>query len=177
MQKTVKIKDRLFKLSVTGYTLCIYKQQFNTEYYDDFLRITEQNKTENIEETTKTTLEVYYRLIWSMLKTSDPSISDPEFYISEFDEFPLFELIKVAIELLDKSFSNIKKSENNENGDKLTSENLVACCLSCGMSMNDINTLSISFLLNSISEYIKIQTGTGEKKKTRKATQEDFDRF
>ena len=175
MLKTIKIKDNTFNLDATGGTLCIYKQQFNSEYYDDFLSLKD---IENKEDSTKKTLEVGFRLVWSMAKTAEPTLPDPSSWLESFEEFPLLDLMKVSMELLGKSFQSVINSSDGS-GERLTSENLVACCLSCGMSMNDINSLSIGFLLNSISEYIKIQTGDkgNGQKKARKATQEDFDAF
>lgn len=179
MQKTVKIDDVTFNLAATGAVLCIYKQQFGVEYYDDFLRITAINKNISATDFDKTalTFEIGYRLVWAMAKAADPSISDPELWIDSFEKFPLTELFPVAMELLGKSFEQVL-STGMAGGTKLTSENLVACCLSCGLNMTDINTLSIGFLLNSINEYIRIKSGgksqTGTK---RKATQADFDRF
>ena len=83
----------------------------------------------------------------------------------------------VAMDLLGKTFEQVISSGTSDGG-KLTSENLIACSLACGLNMSDINSMNIGFLLNSINEYIRIKSGgksaTGTK---RKATQADFDRF
>lgn len=179
MQKTIKIEDVTFNLAATGAVLCLYKQQFGVEYYDDFLRITAINSNAsatNIEKA-ELSLEIGYRLIWSMAKAADHNISDPDVWIDEFEDFPLTELMPIAMELLGKSFEQVI-ANGTAGGEKLTSENLIACCLSCGLNMQDVNTLSIGFLLNSINEYIRIKSGGKSKTGTkRKATQADFDRF
>lgn len=179
MQKTIKIENTTFNLAATGAVLCLYKQQFGVEYYDDFLRITAINTNISATDIEKAaiSLEIGYRLIWSMAKAADPSISDPDVWIDEFEDFPLTELMPIAMELLGKSFEQVI-ANGTAGGEKLTSENLIACCLSCGLNMNDVNTLSIGFLLNSINEYIRIKSGGKSKTGTkRKATQADFDRF
>lgn len=179
MQKTIKIGNVSFNLAATGAVLCLYKQQFGVEYYDDFLRITAINTNISASDIEKAaiSLEIGYRLIWSMAKAADPSISDPDVWIDEFEDFPLTELMPIAMELLGKSFEQVI-ANGTAGGEKLTSENLIACCLSCGLNMNDVNTLSIGFLLNSINEYIRIKSGGKAKTGTkRKATQADFDRF
>lgn len=179
MQKTVTIGDSTFNLAATGSVLCIYKQQFGVEYYDDFLRISALNTNISATEIEKTalTFQIGYRLIWSMAKAADSSITDPELWIDSFEEFPFTKLFPIAMDLLGKTFEQVI-STGMAGGTKLTSENLVACCLSCGLNMSDLNTLSIGFLLNSINEYVKIKNGgkspTGTK---RKATQADFDSF
>lgn len=180
MQKTIHIGDSVFNLAATGAVLCIYKQQFGVEYYDDFLRITAVNSNINATEAEKTaiTLEVGYRLIWSMAKAADPNIQDPDSWLDSFEVFPLTKLLPIAMELLGKTFEQVISVGTSAGGEKLTSENLVACCLSCGLNMADINTLSIGFLLNSINEYIRIKSGGKSQTSTkRKATQADFDRF
>lgn len=179
MQKTVKIKDMTFNLAATGAVLCFYKQQFGVDYYDDFLRISAINQNTSAGDLEKASIsfEIGYRLIWSMAKAADSSIPDPDTWIDSFEEFPVSRLMSAAMELLGKSFEQVITS-GGEGGERLTSENLIACCLACGMNMNDVNTMSIGFLLNSINEYIRIKSGgksqTGTK---RKATQADFDRF
>lgn len=179
MQKTIKIDNVSFNLAATGAVICIYKQQFGVEYYDDFLRITAINSNASATDIEKAalSLEIGYRLIWSMAKAADPSISDPDLWIDEFEDFPLTELMPVAMDLLGKTFEQVISSGTSDGG-KLTSENLIACSLACGLNMSDINSMNIGFLLNSINEYIRIKNGgkstTGTK---RKATQADFDRF
>ena len=179
MQKTIKIKDVSFDLAATGAVLCLYKQQFCVDYYDDFLRISAINNNPSASEIEKAEIyfEIGYRLIWSMAKAANAAIPDPDVWIDSFEEFPVTKLMPVAMELLGKSFEQVITS-GSSGGEKLTSENLIACCLSCGMNMNDVNTLSIGFLLNSINEYIRIKSGGKSKTGTkRKATQADFDRF
>lgn len=179
MQKTIHIGDSVFNLATTGAVLCIYKQQFGVEYYDDFLRITSINSNINASDADKTaiTLEVGYRLIWSMAKAADASIQDPDSWIDSFETFPITQLLSIAMELLGKTFEQVI-TVGTAGGERLTSENLVACCLSCGLNMADVNTLSIGFLLNSINEYIRIKSGGKTQASTkRKATQADFDRF
>lgn len=179
MQKTIKIENVSFNLAATGAVLCLYKQQFGVEYYDDFLRITAINTNISATDMQKAalSLEIGYRLIWSMAKAADSSISDPDVWIDEFEDFPLTELMPIAMELLGKSFEQVI-TNGTAGGEKLTSENLIACCLSCGLNMQDVNSLSIGFLLNSINEYIRIKSGGKSKTGTkRKATQADFDRF
>lgn len=179
MQKTIKIENVSFNLAATGAVLCLYKQQFGVEYYDDFLRITAINTNASATDIEKAalSLEIGYRLIWSMAKAANSSISDPDVWIDEFEDFPLTELMPIAMELLGKSFEQVI-ANGTAGGEKLTSENLIACCLSCGLNMQDVNTLSIGFLLNSINEYIRIKSGGKSKTGTkRKATQADFDRF
>lgn len=171
MIKSFKIGNKAVTLSATGGTLCIYKQQFGTEYYNDLK-----------DESSVNTLKTGFQIIWSMAKTATPDLPDPDAWLSSFKEFPLVELLPEALSLLGKSFGEAKKEKSEESAKPLTSENLVACCLSCGLSMQDISEMSIGFLLDTISAYIDIKTGktakeTAAKPKKRQATQIDFDLF
>ncbi len=179
MLKTITAGKVSFDIAATGAVLCLYKQQFGVEYYDDFLRLKamETNISATDMDKAKLTLEIGYRLIWAMAKAADPAIQDPDVWIDSFEEFPITKLLPIAMELLGKAFDQVL-STGTVGGKKLTSENLIACCLTCGLNMNDVNTLSIGFLLNTINEYITIKNGgktpTGTR---RKATQADFDNF
>lgn len=180
MIKTIRINDKSFTLASSGRVLIEYKQQFGVEYYDDLLRIKaiELNVSATELQKAAITLEVGYRLVWSMAKAASPSeIPDPDVWMDSFTEFPLVELLPQAMELLGKAFEQAVADGGGGSG-RLTSENLAACCLACGMSMEDISSLSIGFLLNSITEYIKIKNGGKSPSGTkRKATQADFDAF
>ena len=63
MQKTIKIDNVSFNLAATGAVICIYKQQFGVEYYDDFLRITAINTNASATDIEKAalSLEIGYR--------------------------------------------------------------------------------------------------------------------
>lgn len=177
MIKTVTINDNNFTLAATGGMITIYKQQFGTEYYEDLEEISTASQ-----ESTKKSLYNAYKLIWAMSKAADNSITDPDNWINSYKEFPLLQLIPCALDVLTKSFSQITKDEDEEtDGEKMTAENLVACCLACGMSIADINNLDIGFLINSVSEYVKIKSGgashSTNKVHIRKATQADMDAF
>lgn len=176
MIKTVKINDNTFTLAATGGMITTYKQQFGTEYYEDLEVLSSAN-----EKSTKEALYSAYKLIWAMAKAADVTIADPDSWITSYEEFPLLQLIPEAVDILTKSFAQIKKDKDSEdNGERMTAENLVACCLACGMNLSDINNLSIGFLINSVSEYVKIKSGSAsqqEKVHVRKATQADFDAF
>ena len=141
MQKTIHIGDAVLNLAATGAVLCIYKQQFGIEYYDDFLRITAINSNIKATEAEKSaiTLEVGYKLIWSMAKATDANIQDSDSWIDSFETFPITQLLPIAMELLGKTFEQVT-TVGTAGGERLTSENLVACCLSCGLNMADVRT-------------------------------------
>jgi hypothetical protein len=174
--KTVKIEDNVFNLAATGGMVIIYKQQFGKEYYEELETLSTASQ-----QSTKEALYGAYKLIWAMSKAADVTVPDPDIWINSFDKFPLLQLIPHAVDLLTRSFGQIKKEDGEKDGsEKMTAENLVACCLACGMNISDINNLSIGFLINSVSEYVKIKSGAASQKgrvHTRKATQADFDAF
>lgn len=179
MTKEIIIGNTAIKLKATGGMFIRYKEAFGTEYYDDMLKIKSLEK--NIEATTKEKLELSaetaYKLIWAMAKTADDNISEPEQWIDEFEVFPAADILKQANELLNKSICTCKRP-HSDNGDtkQLTAENLVACSVMCGLSMQDIDNRSIGFLMGCIAEYADIKSG-GRSDTVRNATQADFNNF
>lgn len=168
MEQAIFVNGKRITLKATAGALIRYRQQFGIEYIDDL------QKSRN--EDTLRQLTVGFNLIWAMAKTANNSTPPPEIFLKNFANTDILsETINIANKLFEKSMADLK--QDGESGEKLTSENLIALCMCCGLSTTDIDNLSMSLLLNSISEYNKIRNGGETGKKSRKATQADFDAF
>ena len=173
MEKTITIGGRPINFKATGGTLCIYKQQFQEEYYNDLfsLETMEKSNLHTPQEVYLRRYKIGFQLIWAMAKNADNSIPDPETWAKQFKVFPMQEILPQVTELF-----RLKEGEKSSNGgEQITSERLVACAVACGLTKEDVYELPIDFLINSIEETIDLKGG--KKNKTRKATQQDFMNF
>lgn len=175
MEKTIYIDEKPVALRVSGGTLCRYKQQFGSEYLTDCKNISTKKGTERLKayETTG------FRITWALAKTADDSIPEPTEWLKQFEKFPLSEVVIEAYELINNSVNESDSDGSETDSKEFTSENLVAACLACGLSYEDIESMSIGFLINVIGEYCRIKSGKGDKEKVvyRKATKADYDAF
>ena len=168
MEQAILINGKRITLKATAGALVRYRQQFGTEYVDALQDAKDGNTLDK--------MTVGFNLIWAMAKTANNSTPPPEIFLKNFANTDILsETINIANKLFEKSMADLK--QDGKNGEKLTSENLIALCMCCGLSTTDIDNLSMSLLLNSISEYNKIRSGGESGNKSRKATQADFDAF
>lgn len=176
MEKTIKIGSKYINFKATCGTLCIYKQQFGTEYSEDRHKLTTMENS-GLYTSDEIYLEQYtisYRLIWSMAKNADKTIPDPKHWAEQFKKFSVTEILSQIMEL----FPNDEKTKNKDVGDgeSISSEELTACAIACELTTEDIYNMPIDFLVKTISESVNIKTGK-TKKRVRNATQQDIDRF
>lgn len=115
MEKTINISGRPVTFKATGGIMYRYKNQFNREYLADVIELQkfadskQQKKVKQPDgkiifvddyDFTKLSLELGYNMAWTMAKTADPSIPDPQTWLDSFDTFPIAEIIPQIQELL-----------------------------------------------------------------------------
>lgn len=54
--------------------------------------------------------EPLYNIVWTLAKTADKSLTDPETWLEGFDTFPLMDILTDAVELIGHSIESKKKS-------------------------------------------------------------------
>lgn len=171
MEKTITISGKDVNFKLTGGTLCIYKQQFGREYYDDVREIKKMSADVCSEiEIYKRKYAAGFRLIWAMAKTAYPALPDPDRWLKNFKQFPTADILNELSVLFPSG------SESDGDGDSFTSESLIACAAACGFTKVDVYELSLDFLVNCISEAVDLKSGK-EKDRVRKATQQDINNF
>ncbi len=171
MEKTITISGKDVNFKLTGGTLCIYKQQFGREYYNDVLEIKKMNADVYSEiEIYKRKYAAGFRLIWAMAKTADPGLPDPDRWLKSFRKFPTAEILNELSVLFPSD------GESDGDGGSFTSESLIACAAACGFTKADVYELSLDFLVNCISEAVDLKSGK-KKDRVRKATQQDINNF
>ncbi len=127
MEKTIKIDGRDITFKATGGLMYRYHNQFGREYLADALELQKfadtktQKKVKSADgkitfvedyDYTKLNLEVAYNLAWSLAKTADPSIPDPQTWLDSFNVFPVMEFIQDLIEMINASSQNNVASKN-----------------------------------------------------------------
>ena len=95
------IDGRQVKFKSTGAFLLRYKAQFGRDALRDIFKLQDavdsKNRIKNID---ALDLEVFYNLVWTLAKTSDPSIPPPLEWLDTFGEFPLAEIVPEVIDLI-----------------------------------------------------------------------------
>ena len=118
MEKTLKIDGKNVTFKVTGGTLYRYEQQFKKSFLADAASLSnfeETKKKKKVKQPdgkitfqdeydfTKLNLELVYNISWTMAKTADPSIPDPQAWLDSFETFPITEIIEPIMDMLQKS--------------------------------------------------------------------------
>ncbi|MFD1204011.1 hypothetical protein ACFQ38_02560 [Sporosarcina contaminans] len=116
MEKTLTIDGRQVTFKSTAGTPKRYKAQFGNDYFADMLRLYSLSALQNLdpenmdyEAIKNLDLEVFYNMLWAMAKTYDSTIPDPQTWLDEFDEFPIFEIIPEVQEMITKNLQTSKK--------------------------------------------------------------------
>lgn len=118
MEKTLKIDGKDITFKCTGGCLYRYEQQFGRSFLADAASLSnfeETKKKKKVKQPdgkitfqdeydyTKLNLELVYNLAWTMAKTADPSIPDPQAWLDSFNTFPIAEIIEPIMDMLQKS--------------------------------------------------------------------------
>lgn len=111
MEKTVLIDGRQATFKATGGIGYRYKAQFGREFLVDIQTLQEfmdsaEEKQKKVKgpdgkitfqkytdyDYTKLSLESMYNILWTMAKTADESIPDPQAWLDSFDTFPVMDI-------------------------------------------------------------------------------------
>ena len=118
MEKTLKIDNKNITFKCTAGTLYRYKQQFGSEFLADASGLMEFGNSKKKKKVTssdgkitfqdeydftKLNLELLYNLAWTMAKTADNTIPDPQAWLDSFDTFPLTTIAEPIMDMLAKS--------------------------------------------------------------------------
>lgn len=107
LEKKVTISNKEVTFKADGSLPPRYRMQFQRDYYADILSIAkimgETNELKDIDFSQLDTTP-FYNVLFLMAKTADSSIKDMFEWLSEFDEFPVFEIF---MELQDLIMANM----------------------------------------------------------------------
>lgn len=170
MDGCVRAGKRIIPLRATAGALTRYKEQFRTEYIDDLDRVKYFYEEEKTAEAAKMQLLSSYRLMWSMARTYDKSIPDPDSWL---DELGNIDMAKIIIDVTSLWSASLKPTGEvgDKGGEPVTAEGLTALTRACGMDASDMDEYSVGYILAAIHKKIEMESDDGY----RMATQEDFD--
>lgn len=166
MNATVTIGRQTVPIVATAGVIVLYNSQFGTEYLEDYLSLKEETNIEKY-------LMVGYRLLWCMAKTADPRLLPPDEWILALGDFDLEQPLKIAQKLFTDTMKRCR-NDGDVDGEPLTADRLIAYAAICGMTMSDLDRLSLPLVINSIDSYITAKYGSDESKE---ASQADYDNF
>ena len=174
MTGSIMIGEKRVELSATLGAMLRYKQQFGREYNDD---INELNKLKESgsDEYYKALGVMGIKLIWAMAKTADNGIPSFEVWLNIFDGVDIAPIMSKTLALYSQSLGEHAESDNTddeENGDEnFSTEALVATCLACGISICDLDRLTVDTVVKIITEIAELRGSS----KTEKEEQKDDD--
>lgn len=142
MIKTINIDGKEVKFSTNAYFANIFKNQFGYDILTVIMPLVSEalkgldelyirQETEAIMPSTiGELLENVYSLemvdinnfIWSLAKMADPSIDEPIKWYSQFNEFPVIDILKELLEIIVPSLISKKKLEEIVKFPKMTKE-------------------------------------------------------
>ena len=169
MNATVTIGKQAVPIVATAGVIVLYNSQFGTEYLVDFQDLQEETDEKKYFDKY---LMVGYRLLWSMAKVANPQLLPPDEWILALGDFDLEQPLKTARKLFGDTLKRC--NIDDVDGEPLTADRLIAYAAICGMTVADLDKLSLPLVINSIDSYITTKYGSDE---PREATQADYDNF
>lgn len=118
MEKTITIDGKKVRFKSTGGTARRYRNQFNRDFFADLLQLypimqlkKEGFDTNNLdlEIIKKLSFEVFENITWTLAKTADKSIPEPEEWLEQFDELPIFDILPKIQDLMMSSLQSAKQ--------------------------------------------------------------------
>ncbi len=129
MEKTINIGGKQVSFRATGGIGYRYKAQFGREFLTDMQKLQEfidsgEEKSKKVKQPggkitvqkytdydfAKLNLESMYNILWTMAKTADEAIPDPQTWLDSFDAFPVMDIWS---QVQDIFVSNLKTDRKN----------------------------------------------------------------
>lgn len=169
MEKIIRIGNNSILLKTTAGVLIHYKQQFGRDYNEDYIELQELDR----EAAQEKFIDIGFQLLWSMAKTADPSVPPPESWHLDIETPDLIKLIFDAVGLFNEALTDVN-TEDSGSGKSFSVEALIAEALICGLTVKDLDNMSLPMVLNTLEEWC---IAKGYTEDVVNATQEDFDNF
>ena len=131
MRKIISIGDQEYELATNGYTPIAYKDEFGKDYFQDLFAMlnsqslmAELNKLEPGQELQASNIDMsiladfdmtfFNRLFWTFAKSANPRIKPYAQFFMEMEEFPVQDIGKDLMEMLNASMTT-KKHQMTQN--------------------------------------------------------------
>lgn len=127
MEKTVYVDDKPVRLMTNGFTPIAYKEQFGKDYFQDMMNmfqgesllqmmaLSQTGEPVDAEKMDMSLLKdfdmtFFNRLFWVFAKSADPQIKSYREYFMDIEHFPVTELAKDLIEMVEANMATKKPS-------------------------------------------------------------------
>lgn len=118
-------------------------------------------------------LEMFENIAFIMAKHADPSIPDtPEEWLDNFNTFSIYQVLPQLIELWGLNVKRMLNLKVRPTEREMTTPLFLLRCVQLGLSMADLDMLSIGLINDMYAE-----SRNDDCKYAELATQEDFDKF
>jgi|SRR5690625_1705899 len=118
VEKSLTIDGKQVRFKSTGGTLRRYRNQFGRDFFADVMKMFPLMQamekgidTNNLDYQSLQSLdfEVFENIMWTLAKTADDSIPDPDTWFDSFDTFPVMDILPEVQGLISKSLEGVKK--------------------------------------------------------------------
>lgn len=158
MEKILKIGNKEIKMKSTAGTMMRYRNYFNRDFLKDLISLQEKMKakTETGLQFEAIDLDMFEKIAWSMAKTADDNIPPIENWLDEFETFDIMQVLPQIAELLIQNMEQVNTPKRaNRTSNRRTEVNantIVLRCLKIGMSLSDMDNVTIGFILDLVEE-------------------------
>lgn len=159
MEKILQIGTKEIKLKSTAGTMMRYRNYFNRDFLKDLINLQRKlnDRVETGSQFEAIDLDIFEKITWCMAKTADNSIPDIEHWLDDFETFDIMQILPQIMELLISNMEQINKPQN-ERGRRskkrvdVNSNTVILRCLKIGMSLSDMDNVTIGFILDLVEE-------------------------
>ena len=181
-EKTVLVSGKEVRFRSSAAIPRLYRIKFKRDIFKDLTKLEKsyKGKTDDGEEMQIEDLEIFENVAYIMAWHADPTI--PGTIEEWLDEFEMFSIYQVLPEILELWGGNLvtdieSKKKRGPSAREITTPLFLLRCLEIGLSMTDLDLLTIGMVLDIWTEKGNDDYKYGEKDTVRIAGQQDFDNF
>lgn len=146
MERTITVGGKPFKIRASAGALVIYKAQFGREYTEDCADIGDDDEK---------AVRVGCRLLWAMARSAKEKLPTPDEWIAMFRAKELKKALITSQQLFVLSLGDTAEKGDEE----FSSEMLMASAALCGMGLDELNSLPLGMVLDTIERYAEMRYG------------------
>lgn len=180
-EKTVLISGKEVRFRSSAAIPRLYRIKFKRDIFKDLTKLEKsyKGKTDEGEEMQIEDLEIFENVAYIMAWHADPTIPGTiEEWLDEFEMFSIYQVLPEILELWGANLvTDIESKKRNPSTREITTPLFLLRCLEIGLSMSDLDLLTIGMVLDIWTEKGNDEYKYGEKEAVRTAGQKDFDNF
>ena len=180
LEKTVKIGDTDVKFRSSASVPRLYRIKFGRDIFKDLSKLEKSYKEKASEDGSSMEiedLEIFENVAYIMAFHADPTI--PKTIDESLEQFEMFSIYEVLPEILElwgtNLITDVQSKKTQKSNREITTPLFILRCLEVGLSLSDLDLLTIGFVLDIWTE--KGNDGEDYGPTVRAADQSDFDRF